>query len=190
MEYSTPLRIDIGCGKHKEQGTIGVDSFAYPGVDVVADINHGLPFPTDTVQEVYAYHVLEHVDNFVFIMEEIWRVTKNGARVHVKIPHASCPLAAWSDPTHRRALTLQTFDYFDERRAPFQYHFKAQFHIASSRLNISIADPKTLGIFRRSLTWIFNAIFNRSLTAQRRAERWVAPWLGIEEAEIELLTVK
>ncbi len=36
--------LDIGCGRHKLPQAVGVDYFALPGVDCVADLNHRLPF--------------------------------------------------------------------------------------------------------------------------------------------------
>ena len=37
--------LDIGCGRQKFPGTMGLDERAFPGVDVVSDLNNRLPFP-------------------------------------------------------------------------------------------------------------------------------------------------
>jgi len=34
----TPLRLDIGCGKNKKEGFIGIDQFEIPGVDFLCDL--------------------------------------------------------------------------------------------------------------------------------------------------------
>ena len=39
------VKIDLGCGNRKVKGALGVDTVPVPGVDVVADINRGLPRP-------------------------------------------------------------------------------------------------------------------------------------------------
>lgn len=33
-----PLKLDIGCGKNKQAGFIGIDIYDFPGVDIVADL--------------------------------------------------------------------------------------------------------------------------------------------------------
>ncbi len=46
--------LDIGCGAHKQPGTIGVDRRRLPGVDVVCDFEHGLPFRDSSVDGAYS----------------------------------------------------------------------------------------------------------------------------------------
>ena len=41
--------LDIGCGAHKQPGTIGVDQRRVPGVDVVCDFERGLPFEDSSI---------------------------------------------------------------------------------------------------------------------------------------------
>ena len=36
---------------------------------------------------LHAYHVVEHVDDFLAAMKEIWRVLKHGGVAHIKAPH-------------------------------------------------------------------------------------------------------
>ncbi|MER3448016.1 MAG: hypothetical protein C4291_14835, partial [Candidatus Dadabacteria bacterium] len=115
--------LDIGCGRNKVPGSIGVDVARVGGVDVVGTVER-LPFKENTADVVYLSHVLEHVDSLVDAMEEIWRVCKHGALVHIWGPHFSCGLYTWSDPTHRRAFTSTVFDYFDPS-APLSYYSRA-----------------------------------------------------------------
>lgn len=35
---NAPIKLDIGCGKNKQQGFIGIDIYDFPGVDIVADL--------------------------------------------------------------------------------------------------------------------------------------------------------
>ncbi len=103
------IAIDIGCGANKKPGAIGVDRAAVRGVDVVAAAER-LPFRESSVDAIYAAHVLEHVEPLVPVIEELWRVSKPGARIHVWAPHFTSGLYVWSDPTHRRGFTSLTFD--------------------------------------------------------------------------------
>ena len=57
--------IDLGCGQRKKEGRIGIDAVDFPSVDIVADLENGLPFlPDNSVDQVYCRSFLEHVKNF------------------------------------------------------------------------------------------------------------------------------
>jgi SAM-dependent methyltransferase len=108
-----PLRVlDVGCGAHKQIiEAIGVDREPGPGVDVVADLQHGLPFDDATVDHVLAIHVLEHLTDLLGAMRELHRVLRPSGVLHVLTPDWRC-VTAVADPTHCRLMDVQTFKYF------------------------------------------------------------------------------
>jgi len=59
VRAASPARLHVGCGDKHLAGWVNVDAQALPGVDVVADVTHGLDF-TD-VEAIYAEHFLEHL---------------------------------------------------------------------------------------------------------------------------------
>lgn len=186
------VRLDIGCGRSKFKGTLGVDLVPLPGVDVVADLTRGLPFKDSSISEIYTSHTLEHVDNLPAVMEELWRVCKPNALVHIWVPHASCPFVTWIDPTHRRGMTIETFSYFNPATNHLSYYSKARFEIVHARLNLSTIGMRRAG-FRRSrglLAMIVEAVANRSRAWQYRAERWWGPLIGFDEARVVLRAIK
>jgi SAM-dependent methyltransferase len=190
------FKIDLGCGNRKVKGTIGVDSVPVPGVDVVADVDHGLPFRESSIDAVYSYHILEHVDDFLATMNEIWRVCRPGALVFVKVPHAASTFVTWKDPTHRRGLSIATFAYFDDTYfdgAAFGYYSKARFRIERAKLNFTLSgrdEPVILGWQRRVVNVLFDAFANRSRRWQYFCERFWGPVVGIEEAELVMRAMK
>jgi SAM-dependent methyltransferase len=103
---------DIGCGTTKQvPWAIGVDAVAQPGVDVVADVDDGLPFATASLDHVFAVHVLEHVADMVAVMAELHRVLRPSGLLHVLCPHwrhVNTP----ADPTHVRGIDVLTFRWF------------------------------------------------------------------------------
>jgi SAM-dependent methyltransferase len=105
--------IEIGCGDNKKvPGSIGIDRVALPGVDLVHDLEKGLSFiPDNSVDEVSSSHVLEHVSEFEFLMQEVHRILKKGGIHKVTVPHFSNP-HYYSDFTHKRFFGLYTFEYF------------------------------------------------------------------------------
>lgn len=104
--------LDIGCGGKKQYASaIGVDQFAGPGVDVVADLERGLPFDDDMFDHVFAVHVLEHVRDLLTLMADLHRVLRPSGVLHALTPdwrHVN----SVADPTHCRLMDVQTFKYF------------------------------------------------------------------------------
>lgn len=81
------LKIDIGSGKSKRPGFIGIDKYNY-GQEFIRDICKGLPFADNTVSEVNMNHILEHVcigNDIHFLMSEIYRVCHNGAKIYIRV---------------------------------------------------------------------------------------------------------
>lgn len=85
----TYLKIDLGCGSCKKEGTIGLDIFAQPGVDYVLNLEtEPLPFPDQSVDYVYSSHCLEHLTNPTKLFAEISRVCVDGAKLEIWTPYA------------------------------------------------------------------------------------------------------
>jgi SAM-dependent methyltransferase len=189
--------VDLGCGSRKIKGCIGMDIVAVPGVDVVADMSRGLPFRDNSLDGIYAYHVLEHLDDFLGIMGEIWRVLKHDGKAYVKVPHASSPYMLWKDPTHRRGLSLATFTYFDDTYfdgIAFAYYSPARFRIEHAKLNFTLTDRQfhapSYRLPRRVLNQVFDAVANKGRGWQYACERFWGPLVGIEEAVLRLRAIK
>ncbi|SDD36111.1 methyltransferase domain-containing protein [Actinokineospora iranica] len=104
----TPVILDIGCGDTKQYpDSIGVDLRAARDVDVVADLRDGLPFPDASADRVFAVHVLEHLVDFLPLVDECHRVLRPGGILHVLSPWWRY-VNAVADPTHVRLLDVQT----------------------------------------------------------------------------------
>ena len=105
LNYKMPLKIDIGCKTNKKPGFQGIDILDF-GQEVVWNVNEGLPFPDDTVQEIYCSHFLEHlkVEQIQDFFLEMHRVCKEGSRIEIKVPHSdtiesyfSCHFTRWNE---------------------------------------------------------------------------------------------
>ncbi|MEP6645898.1 MAG: methyltransferase domain-containing protein [Saprospiraceae bacterium] len=110
------VRIEIGCGPLKrEPDLIGIDMLKLPGVDIVHNLEEGLPFiPDNSVDEISSFHVLEHLVSFEKLMRDIHRILKKNGIHKATVPHFSNP-HYYSDYTHKRFFGLYTFDYFTPR---------------------------------------------------------------------------
>jgi SAM-dependent methyltransferase len=125
----TPVIVDLGCGHNKRQGAFGFDCRKQPGVDALCDIEVPLPLRNDSADIVHLSHVVEHVRDVLFFMEEVYRICKPGAEVHVAVPYYTSR-GAFRDPTHVRYITEDTFQYFEQ---PTDYGVRTNFRIEAIR---------------------------------------------------------
>ena len=139
--------LEIGCGKkpykgNEDEEVIHLDKVKLDDVEVVWNLNNfPYPFQDNEFDEVIAFHTLEHLDNLVKTMEEIWRITKNGGIVKIKVPYAKSS-NAFSDPTHKYFFTTLTFDYWDEetefgRDYYHQLETRAKFKVRKREVHFS-----------------------------------------------------
>lgn len=97
------MKLDLGCGKAKREGYIGVDSRQFDGVDVVCNLGQDRwPWGDDTVDEAHCSHMVEHLtpSERIHFVNELHRVLKKGGKCQIIVPHwASC--RAYGDLTHQ-----------------------------------------------------------------------------------------
>lgn len=88
-QNSSSLKIlDLGCGKKKRPGSIGIDYSDRHNADVIHDLNvFPYPFESNSIDQVYLDNVLEHLDNPIRVIEEVHRITKQGGGVKVIVPY-------------------------------------------------------------------------------------------------------
>jgi SAM-dependent methyltransferase len=107
-----PRILDVGCGPSKYPGAIGMDMNPKTAADVLCDLDRGrLPFRDSSFDEIRAVHLIEHVENAIATIEEFHRVARAGATIFIVTPHYT-DVASYTDPTHRRHLSTESFHYF------------------------------------------------------------------------------
>lgn len=154
--------VELGCGPDKQTGAIGIDHLPLPGVDFVADLEGGLPFlPDNSVDEFFSRHVLEHIENFEFLMKEIHRTIRPGGVKRIYVPHFSNP-HYYSDFTHKRFFGLYSFDYFSRpahqlRRKVPAFYVDFHFKVVNRRLIFKSPDFPLRHFFKSK---ILEPIFN------------------------------
>ena len=104
-------RLDLGCGPCKQLGHVGIDHFAFPGVDIQRDLRRGIPFDDNSVDGIHSQHTLEHLagEDLIFLIEECYRVSKSGAEWTIIVPDATSP-NQHKDPTHCSYWYEESFD--------------------------------------------------------------------------------
>lgn len=139
----SPVIINLGCGKTRIPGSIGVDCVEIPGsVDVVHDLNvTPYPFENGFADEIHFYHVLEHLDDPVAKLEEIHRILKPGGILHMRVPHFSSS-GAFTDITHKRPFSYYSFDVFQDGEY-HSYYTKARFEVLAKKIKYFGLYPNT-----------------------------------------------
>lgn len=88
------IKLNLGCGPQLMKGFVNVDSSEEEKPDVVADVVK-LPYEDDSVDEIFASHILEHIDWRVPALEEWHRVLKPGGLITVCVPDLVGTYYAW-----------------------------------------------------------------------------------------------
>jgi predicted SAM-dependent methyltransferase len=109
-----PIKVDLGCGMRKAGGWIGIDIRKFEGVDYVMDIGKDkLPFEDNSVDEMKAIHVLEHLysEQLFFFIDEAYRVLKPTGFFHIEVPIFGT--LAWRlHPDHKMQWTKDMVGFF------------------------------------------------------------------------------
>ena len=115
------MKLNLGCGTDLRPGWVNVDIIQMPGVDVVCDLNERWPWEDNSVDQVWASDVFEHLKDKMHPMEEMWRVCKHGVFCEVETPNMVYNPAGWSDPTHRTSWHPENMEYFRPGHAWYYY---------------------------------------------------------------------
>ena len=129
------MKLHLGCGNDYKNGYINCDISEKIKTDKIIDLEQFLPFEDNSVEEIITNHTLEHIKNFIQLIEEMYRISKNGAIINIKVPYFAYP-GSFADPTHVRFLTLKTFEYFTYNNG-LNYYSNARFKILKQTLNFS-----------------------------------------------------
>ncbi len=100
------IKLNIGCGKHKKDGYINIDISPKYKPDIVASATH-LPFKSNSVDEIYTSHMVEHVPNFEKAMREMHRILKPGGKLYIVVPYSAATSAYL--PQHMHYFSWDSF---------------------------------------------------------------------------------
>ncbi len=98
--------LDVGCGRRKLPGSIGIDADRGSLADVFHDLeSYPWPFEDNSFDLILLSHVLEHLSDTGKTMQELHRIAKPGGRIVIQVPYFRSP-DAFTDPTHRHFFTM------------------------------------------------------------------------------------
>ena len=111
------MKINLGAGDTRFDGFVNCDYDARTGAEHIFDMEKDkFPFEDNTVEQVIAHHVFEHMgEGYFHCLQEVYRVCKHGTIIDVRVPHPRHDTFL-IDPSHRRPIYPHTLDMFSKTR--------------------------------------------------------------------------
>jgi hypothetical protein len=132
------MKLNLGCGRtgKEYQDYVNLDRHKLSPGTLVHDLDkYPWPFRDDQFERITAHMILEHLNDKIAPLEEIWRISKSGAVISIKVPLFPS-FYAMSDPTHKQFFTYYTFDYFTGE-GQLNYYAKTRFKIIKRKIIFS-----------------------------------------------------
>lgn len=132
--------LNLGCGMDKIKGAVNLDVSPHVHPDVIWDLNiFPYPFEDEEFDIVLAKQILEHLDDLVKVMNELWRILKPRGILRIWTPHFA-HRDSYTDPTHKHFFALHTFDYWDDsttlgKRLSHERGVRTNFKILKTKLH-------------------------------------------------------
>jgi hypothetical protein len=179
------MKLNLGCSDRIVDGYIGVD--IAPPADQIVDLAGPWPWAENSVDEVLAYDVCEHIGDCdhanddvrcprcalrgglafgqklrhplgrIHFLNELHRVLKPGAQAAIETPNAARGVGFWQDPTHVSPWCLSTFKYFEASAFAHQRLSKSYGITAAFRV-VSLTERLTGGEDHREQAWKITAV--------------------------------
>ena len=130
------MKLNLGCGYLKLNDAINIDLDKFYEPEIVWDLNkYPYPWEENSIDEVIAKDIIEHLEKPYKFLEEIWRILKKDGECKIVTPkylHKN----SWTDLTHLHHLTDQSLDYCDKRKEMCSKYP----HVCNARFKIEVIE--------------------------------------------------
>jgi predicted SAM-dependent methyltransferase len=101
------MKLHIGCGDQKLPGFINIDLVYSPAVDIICDAKNLALFDDNSINEIYASHVLEHIYPYQIAetLHEWHRVLVTGGILRLAVPNFDALISLYNT-THDLNIVL------------------------------------------------------------------------------------
>ena len=106
------MKLNIGSGDKRYEGYLNVDSNPVFRSELTFDLAGRWDIEDNTVTDIKAYHIMEHLDIF-HTVKEMYRVCCKNAVIDVQVPHPRHDYFL-GDPGHCTPITLESMKRFDQ----------------------------------------------------------------------------
>lgn len=106
------MELNLGAGKKLIKNTVNVDVMPWEGIDQIVDLSiFPWPWKDESINAIYAYHIIEHFFGQKQFIEECLRILKKGALLHIIAPHSSY-IPSIGCIGHYRTYSYDTFKQY------------------------------------------------------------------------------
>jgi len=162
------MKLNLGCGNRHEAGYVNVDIGTAHKPNQAWDLNKfPYPWPNESIDAVRMRHVLEHLDDIIKVMDEVWRILRFGCRVHIQVPYVT-HFQAIGHPQHKHFFHWGTFGWLDERsraNPAIERYTSRYFRIVHNRLVFESHSKIYEEMFNRHPTVYNNTILAKLIPA-------------------------
>lgn len=120
--FANIMKLNLGCSSDVKEEYVNIDICNPWGLDIIVhDLNKTpYPFEDNTFDEVYASHIIEHLNDFHKTIIELHRICKPHAKIIIKAPFFAST-KYFGDPSHKIPFSYRTFDNYTiiEGKLPF-----------------------------------------------------------------------
>lgn len=179
-------KLNLGCGRKILPGYVNVDNnpLLKKKHIIVHDLNiFPYPFKTSQFDEIVMEHVLEHLEDPLAVLQEVYRIGKNGCIVKIKCPHFSYN---WVHPLHKSPISSWLFSYLDTRN--FEHYGNTNFIVDSVKLFWLIETNEKRNIFIVVINKIINFLANIHIGITQRVFCYYVG--GFEEIQFQAVVKK
>lgn len=143
--------VDLGAGADPDpRADVTVDQVDLPSVDIVHDLEEQpWPFDDNSVDQLVARHVIEHLESPEEAFSEAARVLIDGGEFEVRVPIG---VDAKTDPTHEHEWTWETPEYFTAD-TPYDYGWGLPFKLVDREVDVWYNGPAA-DAGNRFLQWL------------------------------------
>lgn len=125
------MKLNLGCSDQLLPGYKNVD--IVPPADFVADLTKVWPWEDNSIEEIRAWDIIEHLPDKIHTMNEAWRVLKPGGVFDVFVPTTE-GRGAFQDPQHVSYWNRNSFFYYtsgipERERFGDAYGVKARYKV-------------------------------------------------------------
>ena len=125
----TVKHLNVGCGRNQiknQEGIewINIDRVDSVNPDITCDMTKGLPFEDNEITHIRALACLGQIElntDFLFVMNEFWRILKSEGTIFIYLPHKDFP-HAYQDPFNQRRFNEDHWRGFDQTIPQYKQH--------------------------------------------------------------------
>lgn len=150
--------LQFGCGKDIRPGWVNCDIQKAPYIDYSFNFEK-FPYPIKDNEFDYVFmdNVLEHMLHPLPVIDELHRICKNNAVLHIVVPYFNCA-GAYNDVTHYHYFNRRTFENIFHPNVGSKIDKDNRFKIISLKLEPSRAGKLTPSFLREILSFFIGSL--------------------------------